>query len=680
MKFDGDDNAYEFYKTYAHSIGFSVKKHQVKRTKEGQVKRRKYSCSKQGKKGFDKRREHVAYERPISRVGCLARMTCQLKNDGMLEIVKVEENHNHDLTPTPMKHMLRSNRKISYAQKAIADDAEKAGLSIKKTIDLLEVQNGGREHNGFLDKDYQNYIGTKRKATMIKGDGQAIMDYFRMAQVEDPSFFHLVQLDDDDLIMNMFWADGRSIIDYKYFGDVVCFDTTYRTNEYGRPFAPFVGVNHMKQTIIFGAALLYDETITSFKWLFEAFLTAMAGNQPKTILTDQSAAMAKAIEEVFTETHHRLCIWHIYQNAAKHLSHVFNASDQFAKDFSACVYDYEEEEEWHKGWNDMLTKYNLRNSEWLHVIFSIREKWAMVYGRHMFTADMKSTQRSESMNNVLKKYLKPKHNMTYFFDHYARLVEDRRYNELLAEFKMRDTSPGLQVDVEMLRHASEVYTPKVFKMFQQEFVKVWDCTIDKINKTEVQVEYKVRYAGRGTEHFVRFEFLSQAVDCSCKKFECVGILCAHALKVLDKKNIKQIPKRYILKRWTKDAKDGDLRSSVRVQGSSEKLIGKRYCNLHYNFREISTLAAENNTMYEHASAVFSNLLKDLQGMRKCSNVGTSHEELCSNHEEDQRVVAGVKTKATVGRPKGRIKGALERRKSHKAQSKPQVDFDICFLL
>ena len=46
------------------------------------------------------------------------------------------------------------------------------------------------------------------------------------------------------------------MVDYGYFGDVICFDTTYRTNMYGQPFAPFIGVNHHKQTIIFGVALL----------------------------------------------------------------------------------------------------------------------------------------------------------------------------------------------------------------------------------------------------------------------------------------------------------------------------------------------------------------------------------------------------------------------------------------
>lgn len=31
---------------------------------------------------------------------------------------------------------------------------------------------------------------------------------------------------DDGNATNVFWMDGMSIVDYSYFGDVVCFDTT----------------------------------------------------------------------------------------------------------------------------------------------------------------------------------------------------------------------------------------------------------------------------------------------------------------------------------------------------------------------------------------------------------------------------------------------------------------------
>jgi zinc finger SWIM domain-containing protein 3 len=54
--------------------------------------------------------------------------------------------------------------------------------------------------------------------------------------------------------------------------------------------------------VIFGATLLYDETVESFKWLFGSFLDAHASKKPRWIFTDQDAAMGKALGEVMPET------------------------------------------------------------------------------------------------------------------------------------------------------------------------------------------------------------------------------------------------------------------------------------------------------------------------------------------------------------------------------------------
>jgi hypothetical protein len=75
----------------------------------------------------------------------------------------------------------------------------------------------------------------------------------------------------------------------------------------------------------------------------------------------------------------------------------------------------------------MLCKYNLANNKWLDEIFDVKEKCVMVYGRYMFTADMKSIQHSESMNNVLKKYLKLQHNLLQFWEHYSRVLADKQH-------------------------------------------------------------------------------------------------------------------------------------------------------------------------------------------------------------------------------------------------------------
>ena len=148
----------------------------------------------------------------------------------------------------------------------------------------------------------------------------------------------------------------------------------------------------------------------------------------------------------------------------------------------------------------------------------------MVYGRHTFTADMVSTQRSESMNSILKRYLKSSFDLLTFFKHYERVLDDRRYKELVADFGMMHTSPVLVASVEMLQHAEEVYTPEVFTLFQKEYTVIGDYVAKQKSKSEMMYEYNVSYRGGAREHLVKYDAANQMIHCSCMKFSFAGIL------------------------------------------------------------------------------------------------------------------------------------------------------------
>lgn len=134
------------------------------------------------------------------------------------------------------------------------------------------------------------------------GEAASLLKYFQEQINKNPSFHYAVQFDNEEKIINIFWANARMIADYVYFGDMITFDTTFDTNKELRPLVVFIGFNHHRGVVIFGVVILYEETIESFKWLFEGFLNAHAGKKPRSIFTDQDAAMAKALGEVMPET------------------------------------------------------------------------------------------------------------------------------------------------------------------------------------------------------------------------------------------------------------------------------------------------------------------------------------------------------------------------------------------
>lgn len=119
----------------------------------------------------------------------------------------------------------------------------------------------------------------------------------------------------------------------------------------------------------------------------------MAGKKPVSIFTFQSQAISNAISAIFSNAHHGLCLWHIYQNGAKHLAHIFVGSKTFASQFKSCIYDGEIVEEFEKNWNKLLEDFELTGNVWLQRLSELREKWAQVYSHAHFCAGMTTTER-----------------------------------------------------------------------------------------------------------------------------------------------------------------------------------------------------------------------------------------------------------------------------------------------
>ncbi|KAG0544599.1 hypothetical protein BDA96_02G289700 [Sorghum bicolor] len=186
---------------------------------------------------------------------------------------------------------------------------------------------------------------------------------------------------------------------------------------------------------------------------------------------------------------------------------------------------------------------------------------------------MVSTQRSESMNNELKGYISVKYDILTFFEHFERLVADKRYEEVKCDFRATQSTPKLKSDLRILRHAARIYTPAIFKVFEEQVMQTLNCDLFYCGDSNAEKEYKIKVYGK--EHVVKFSASEVMVKCSCKKFEFVGILCCHALKILDINNIKKIPEQYILNRWTADAKVVHIKSNSETHEDPKTKLSKR---------------------------------------------------------------------------------------------------------
>ncbi|XP_030958552.1 protein FAR1-RELATED SEQUENCE 5-like [Quercus lobata] len=324
MVFDKLEDAKACFNAYARRKGFGIRVNHTRKTKNDRLLVGiEYVCSKEG---FHHRRdediERIGPERAETRVGRKAMIGLKKIEDTWV-VCKFVEDHKHKLLTPKSTSMLREHRVITNAQRNLIDTLNETGIPPSKIMSVLSKESDGDYNVGCIPVDIQNYLGNKRRKLLQDGDAQ-----------------------------------GMSRIANQYFGDVVTFDATYQTNTYKMHFVPFTRVNHHHQFVMFGCALLVNETTESYTWLLKTWLNAMLGNPPSTIITDDDKAMAKAIAN--GEFHH-------------------------------CIHDTLTIEKFELGWSKIMENYGFGDNDWLGNLYMRREKWVPAYLRRKFCARMSTT-------------------------------------------------------------------------------------------------------------------------------------------------------------------------------------------------------------------------------------------------------------------------------------------------
>ncbi|CAH9054178.1 unnamed protein product [Cuscuta epithymum] len=273
-----------------------------------------------------------------NRCDCKARPVFRLAGMDGYQIKLFEERHNHSMSSPSSLPFLKVNRKLDIGHQKFVLNCVKANIGTMKCYRLYKETVGGYANIGATSVDFKNF---KRdlKAYLVGVDAQMLIDkLFRKKEICSAFSFDY-DVDESDQLTRVFWADPVSIKNYALFGDVVSFDATYETNRYDMVFAPFTGVDNHKKCITFAVGLLSKEDVESYVWLFRCFLNAM-GREPKCIITDQDPSMKIAIPQVFTNTCHRFCMWHIMEKVSKKVGPVLSKNSDFMTELNSIVWSH----------------------------------------------------------------------------------------------------------------------------------------------------------------------------------------------------------------------------------------------------------------------------------------------------------------------------------------------------
>ncbi|RYQ87962.1 hypothetical protein Ahy_B09g095453 isoform C [Arachis hypogaea] len=268
MTFTTLEDAGKFYRNYAKAAGFSTRVRCTNR-KGNEIKNQLITCSREGK--WKSKISPTEKTNPTAGLNCSARIYIHtLKDVGAWIISKVVLDHSHPCCPSKAE-MLKQHRELSMSIRRTIENNEEAGIRPSKTYQSFVAAAGGHRELNFIEKDVKNYITREVRNVSEQEDAKEFGKYLLRMKEKNPNFFFELQLEEDQSIKLVFWADARSRAAFEYFGDVISFDTTYNTNRYNLVCGSFVGVNHHGQSTLLGCSLMKNEEIESFKWLFQCW-------------------------------------------------------------------------------------------------------------------------------------------------------------------------------------------------------------------------------------------------------------------------------------------------------------------------------------------------------------------------------------------------------------------------
>ncbi|KAH0978975.1 hypothetical protein GBA52_006152 [Prunus armeniaca] len=107
-----------------------------------------------------------------------------------------------------------------------------------------------------------------------------------------------------------------------------------------------------------------------------------------------------------------------------------------------------------------------------------------------------SSHLVESLFHDLRNYLYSDVDVLDFVKYFEKVVDEQRYKEIEANDEMNRCMPRLMGNVILLKHASDVYTPRAFEVFQRGYEKCLNIVVNQCSENGPLFEYKTNIFGK----------------------------------------------------------------------------------------------------------------------------------------------------------------------------------------
>lgn len=618
--FQSDDEAFEYYSNFARKNGFSIRKARSTESQNLGIYRRDFVCYRSG---FNQPRKKANVEHPRDRksvrCGCDAKMYLTKEVvDGQAQwyVSQFSNVHNHELLEDDQVRLLPAYRKIQEADQERILLLSKAGFPVNRILKVLELEKGVQPGQlPFIEKDVRNFVRTCKKTVQEndamlsekrENDLQKLLEACKAMAQKNDGFVYNYSTEENGKVENIAWAYGDSVRAFSVFGDVVTFDTTYRSITYNLLLGVWFGISNHGRAIFLGCALLQDETSQSFSWALQVFIQFMRGGQPQTIVTDIDSGLRDSIAMEMPNTKHIICVWQVLSKLSSWFSLSLGSQyAEFRPRFDMLCH-LENVEDFEHQWNHLIGQFGLGTDKHIALLFSYRTSWPFCYTRNFFLARSLTSEYLKSVESFLKNILSMQTCLQSFFEQVGIAASFGYQN--LDELLYLPMKTGLPLE----EHARSILTPYAFNVVQNEMMLSMQYSLTEMANGSYLARH---YKKMERECLVLWITEDEQVHCSCKEFEHTGILCRHSLRVLVVKNYFQIPEKYFPIRWR-------LQSSL--VPLDDQIIQSRSSELSEAFHSLTSSlffeASISKERYNHVHRALTELLEHVQSMPVLSDV------------------------------------------------------------
>ncbi|KAL2922480.1 Protein FAR1-RELATED SEQUENCE 5 [Bienertia sinuspersici] len=197
MKFDTLQQRISFYENYARLSDFDTRLYSTKKRKSDRKILLKYCvCDKEGLRETPRLYAECKQKRPITRMGCKARLTLKLINykDNYV-IFSFHEGHTHALTTPNSAHHTKQSRNLTLAHKKYIMDNSRADIGATKSYRIMKEHVGGYQNMIASVTNFKNFQRDIRKHIRGK-DAQMLIENFKRMQHMCNSFFFKYEVED----------------------------------------------------------------------------------------------------------------------------------------------------------------------------------------------------------------------------------------------------------------------------------------------------------------------------------------------------------------------------------------------------------------------------------------------------------------------------------------------------